>query len=51
MPRLKWSVVLVLFLIAAQPGFADDRTKILGTCVKHADKGMVRGILAWERGK
>ncbi len=29
--RLKWLVVLVLFLIVVQPSFADDRTKIVGT--------------------
>jgi hypothetical protein len=30
MVKLKWLVVLVLFLIAAQPSFADDRANILG---------------------
>jgi hypothetical protein len=30
MLKLKWLVVLVLFLIAVQPSFADDRAKILG---------------------
>ena len=28
--RLKWLGILVLFLIAVQPSFADDRAKILG---------------------
>jgi hypothetical protein len=31
MVKFKWLVVLVLFLIAVQPSFADDRAKILGT--------------------
>jgi len=30
MVKFKWLVVLVLFLIAVQPSFADDRAKILG---------------------
>jgi hypothetical protein len=30
MVKFKWLVVLVLFLIAGQPSFADDRAKILG---------------------
>ena len=30
MVKFKWLVVLVLFLIAAQPSFADDSAKILG---------------------
>jgi len=28
--KLKWLVVLVLFLIAVQPSFADDPAKIVG---------------------
>jgi len=28
--KLKWLVVLVLFLISVQPSFADDRAKLLG---------------------
>jgi Lipocalin-like domain len=28
--RLKWLVILVLFLIAVQPSFADDRAKLVG---------------------
>lgn len=31
MVKVKWLVVLVLFLIAAQPSFADDRAPIVGT--------------------
>jgi hypothetical protein len=31
MLKLKWLVILVLFIIAVQPSFADDRAKILGT--------------------
>jgi len=31
MVKFKWLVVLVLFLIAVQPSFADDRAKIVGT--------------------
>jgi hypothetical protein len=30
MLKLKWLVVLVLFLVAVQPSFADDRAKIIG---------------------
>jgi hypothetical protein len=30
MCKLRWLVVLGLFLIAAQPSFADDRAKVLG---------------------
>jgi hypothetical protein len=30
MNKFKWLVVLVLFFIAAQPSFADDRAKLLG---------------------
>src|SRR4030042_4165510 len=30
MVKFKWLVILVLFLIAVQPSFADDRTRILG---------------------
>ncbi len=30
MVKFKWSVALVLFLIALQPSFADDRAKIVG---------------------
>ena len=29
--KVKWLVVLVLFLIAVQPSFADDSAKIIGT--------------------
>ena len=29
--KVKWFVVLVLFLIAVQPSFADDSAKIIGT--------------------
>ncbi len=31
MVKLKWLVVLVLFLIAVPPSFADDRAKLFGT--------------------
>jgi len=30
MVKLKWLVVLGLFLIAVQPSFADDRAQIVG---------------------
>jgi hypothetical protein len=30
MVKLKWLVILVLFFIAAQPSFTDDRSKVLG---------------------
>ena len=30
MAKSKWLVALVLFLIAVQPSFADDRAKIVG---------------------
>jgi hypothetical protein len=30
MSKLKWVVVLILFVIAAQPSLADDRAKLLG---------------------
>ena len=30
MSKLKWSVVLVLLLIAAQPSLAEDRTQVQG---------------------
>ena len=30
MVKFKWLVVLVLFLVAVQPSFADDRAKVLG---------------------
>jgi hypothetical protein len=31
MVKLKWLVILVLFLLAVQPSFADDRAKLLGS--------------------
>jgi len=31
MVKFKWLVILVLFLFAVQPSFADDRAKLLGT--------------------
>jgi len=31
MAKIKWLVVLGLFLVAVQPTFSDDHTKILGT--------------------
>jgi hypothetical protein len=30
MSKVKWIVILVMFLAAAQPSFADDRAKIVG---------------------
>ena len=30
MVKFKWLVILVLFLIAVQPSFADDRAQIVG---------------------
>ncbi len=30
MPKFKWILVAVLFLVAVQPGFADDRSQVQG---------------------
>ena len=49
----KWVAALVLFVIAVQPTFADDRAKILGTWklmrMKRRCNQQVSGHLLWER--
>ena len=53
MPKLKWIVGLVLFLTAAQPGFADDGAKILGTwkLVSYEMETQATGVRNFPQGK